>query len=77
MGLGPPVCTACRVIGELTPEGHPNYGIKTSYGHSHWQCSICGTPEMRASLLTCDISEEELDGNKRFLKFMKGPGRTD
>jgi hypothetical protein len=77
MGLGPPVCTECRVIGELTPEDHPNYGIEVRYGSSYWQCPICGTPELGSSLFTCGISEDELDGNERFLKFMKGPDNGD
>lgn len=73
MGLGPPVCTRCKVVGVLTPKDHPNYGKKVSYGFSYWQCPICETPELGEHLLTCGIPEDELDENERFLKFMKGP----
>ena len=61
MGLGPPVCDKCWVIAELTPENHPNYGIEVSYGTSYWQCPICNSPELQEHLLTCKLSEDELD----------------
>jgi hypothetical protein len=73
MGLGPPVCMRCRVVGELTPEDHPNYGKRVSWGASYWQCPICGDPDLQANLFTCKIPEDELEANRRFLEFMRGP----
>lgn len=75
MGLGPPVCARCRVIGVLTPKDHPNYGKSISGGASYWQCPICENPDLEQSLCTCGIPEAELEENRRFLQFMKGPGR--
>lgn len=61
MGLGPPVCLRCRVI----------YTFKHSYG---WECPICKANDegVRGNLFDCGISEEELEGNLRFLLFMQG-----
>lgn len=60
MGLGPPVCMECRVI----------YTFKHSYG---WECPICKLNNDRSNgLFECGISEEELEGNLRFLLFMQG-----
>lgn len=60
MGLGPPVCLRCRVI----------YNYKHSYG---WECPICERNDVdKGSLFDCGIGEEELEGNLRFLLFMKG-----
>lgn len=73
MGLGPPVCLRCRVIGEMTPMEHPNYGKRVSWGSSFWQCPICEDPDLQGHLFTCGIAEDELDGNERFLRFMQGP----
>lgn len=73
MGLGPPVCMKCNVIAEPTPSAHPNYGKRVSWGVSYWQCPICKDPDLQGNLFTCGFSEEELEGNERFLRFMKGP----
>lgn len=60
MGLGPPVCMTCFVI----------YKFKHSYG---WECPICKLNDMdHKNLFDCGIAEEELEGNLKFLKFMKG-----
>lgn len=60
MGLGPPVCMRCRVI----------YSFKHSYG---WECPVCrrNDPDTK-SLWDCGISEDELEGNLRFIRFMQG-----
>jgi hypothetical protein len=61
MSLGPPVCMRCRVI----------YNYKHSYG---WECPICkvNDDKQQGNLFDCGISEEELEGNLRFLLFIKG-----
>ncbi len=60
MGLGPPVCMRCEVP----------YMYKASYG---WECPICGmNDDMKSGLWDCGIDEEVLEGNIRFLLFMKG-----
>ena len=65
MGLGPPVCEKCLVL----------YEFKHSYG---WECPICKTNSPNCySLWSCGIGREELEGNLRFLKFMKGPNTVD
>ena len=65
MGLGPPVCEKCLVL----------YEFKHSYG---WECPICKVnSEDCRYLWSCGISEEELEGNFRFLKFMQGPDTVD
>ncbi len=62
MGLGPPVCERCQVIGELSPHVVPTF----------WRCPICFNDEMKWSAWSCGIDAEELESNLRFLKFMKG-----
>jgi hypothetical protein len=65
MGLGPPVCEKCWVIGEFRHNDNP------------WYCPICGSTKLKASLWSCGVSQAELEGNLRFLKFMKGPDAVD
>ncbi len=65
MGLGPPVCERCHVIGKLN---------QTTY---RWCCPICGNPNMQWHAWSCGIDEEELESNYLFLKFMKGPNAVD
>jgi hypothetical protein len=70
MGLGPPVCEKCRVL----------YEFKHSYG---WECPICETNSsdhlnlwsMQSDHDTIESLMEELEGNERFLRFMKGPNK--
>lgn len=50
MGLGPPVCKECNVIGDLTEKKDPRYGTKVRYGYSFWHCPNCGTAEMNGHL---------------------------
>lgn len=66
MGLGPPVCERCWVVA-VWPATAPD----------PWHCPICGSTELKANLWSCGVSEEELDANYRFLKFMKGPDAVD
>lgn len=62
MGLGPPVCEKCCVIGELS----------RNFEKPLWSCPICGNSNMQWSAWSCGISSEELEGNLRFLKFVNG-----
>jgi hypothetical protein len=56
--LGPPVCLKCRVF----------YKFKHSYG---WECPVCKKNDSDHShLFVCGISEEELEANERFFKFI-------
>lgn len=55
----------CRVV----------YHFKHSYG---WGCPICEqNDDQKGGLWDCGIDEEELDGNLRFLMFMKGEKKPD
>lgn len=58
MGLGPPVCEKCYVV----------YEFKHSYG---WECPICkiNSPD-HLNLFDCGKSQEFLDQNLIFLKFL-------
>ena len=73
MGLGPPVCKKCMVIGNYTPDSDPRHGAKVRYGNSYYHCPICGSPELDGHLWEyTDDQQDDIDGNTRFLKFMKG-----
>lgn len=59
MGLGPPVCQHCQVIGKLelaSPNG--------------WYCHICGETELTD--WAGFGSHTKYKENEKFLKFMKG-----
>lgn len=72
MGLGPPVCSTCRVIGETTNENDPRYGAKVRYGSSYWHCPICESPELNSNLWEFNLDEQdEIESNTIFLKCMK------
>ena len=76
MGLGPPVCTNCMVIGVLTGKNDPLYGIQVEYGKSYWHCPICESPELNGNFWEYDSDiQNEIEGNLIFLKFMKD-GKT-
>lgn len=60
MGLGPPVCEKCRVVG--------SYEALMML----WYCPICNNKDMQWSAWDCGLTEEELADNLRFLKFVKG-----
>lgn len=59
MGLGPPVCTKCQVIGELKGDT--------------WSCPVCYTIALGSHLW--EFTEEyqkRYEDNTKFIKFMKG-----
>lgn len=60
MGLGPPVCEKCQVIGELSRD----------FDKPLWSCPICGNTDMQWSAWSCGISEEQLETNLRLMKFI-------
>jgi len=73
MGLGPPVCTKCKVIGVVTPKDDPRYGATVPWGASYWHCPICDTPKLDNHLWEYpQEQQDEIEGNTLFLKFMKG-----
>ena len=67
MGLGPPVCEKCMVLGELTiiSDG-------SGYDRHVWGCPICLGTSLKESLWTCGWTEKELEDNLRFRRFVKG-----
>ena len=72
MGLGPPVCTKCMVIGIISNKDDPRYGVKVRYGNSYWHCPICESPELDSNLWEYDLDiQDEIASNTIFLKFMK------
>lgn len=62
MGLGPPVCEKCRVIGRMSQD-------ETDY---FWYCPICNSRKLKWNAWDSGLTEEELEDNERFLKFVKG-----
>lgn len=60
MGLGPPVCEKCRVS--------CYFDIDTE----EWHCVFCGNIKPEWNMFDCDLTQEELDDNERFLCFVKG-----
>ena len=72
MGLGPPVCTKCMVIGVLTDENDPRYGIRVKYGSSYWHCPVCESPELISNLWEYDSDTQfEIESDTIFFKFIK------
>ena len=73
MGLGPPVCEKCQVIGDFSRDAYQTF----------WHCPICGSEKLKWNAWDCGLTEEELEDNLRFLKFVKGiddaptSGRSD
>lgn len=61
MGLGPPVCEKCQVVGDLGRE----------FNNFLWKCPICGNTEMEWSAWSCGLTDTELENNLRLLTFMK------
>ena len=73
MGLGPPVCKKCMVIGQLTPADDPRYGVNVPWGASYWNCPICDSAELESNLWEySDDVQDEIEGNTIFRKFMTG-----
>lgn len=62
MGLGPPVCEKCQVVGTLSRD----------FNNPLWCCPICGNTKMQWHAWSCGLSDNELEGNLRFLKFVNG-----
>ena len=60
MGLGPPVCEHCQVIGMLDH----NNSLRT------WYCPICGNSDLKDHAGLGDWTKYEQ--NLKFFKFMKG-----
>lgn len=60
MGLGPPVCEKCMI--------RASFDIDIEI----WHCVICGNENPKANMFDCGLTEEELDDNERFLRFVKG-----
>jgi hypothetical protein len=61
MGLGPPVCEKCRVVVEY-------FDTRDHY----WVCQYCGNKKPQWNAWDCGLTQEELEDNLRFLKFVKG-----
>lgn len=64
MGLGPPVCVACKVYASLDQE------YVTTTGWGNWYCPLCGTREI--GHLWEQKDQEVYDVNQKFVDFIKG-----
>jgi hypothetical protein len=62
MGLGPPVCEKCRVLGKRSRD----------FNEPFWGCPICNSRKLKWSAWDCGLTDEELEENYRFLSFVKG-----
>lgn len=72
MGLGPPVCKPCNVIGRLTKKGDPRYGAKTEYGWSFWHCPNCGTPDLTDHLWEYSKREQAvIEFRSKYLMYLQ------
>lgn len=59
MGLGPPVCDKCRVIGRLSGD--------------LWTCPVCYSRHLPNNLWEYTEEYQKLfEDNTKFIKFMKG-----
>lgn len=59
MGLGPPVCQHCKVMGELSDE-------------KGWHCPICGELDLHDHAGFNIEHWKQLRRNEKFLRFVKG-----
>jgi len=66
MGLGPPVCTDCKVYARLELESMVTDGTK---GRG-WYCPMCGTQEI--GNLWEQKDQKIYDVNEKFVQFVKG-----
>jgi hypothetical protein len=71
MGLGPPVCQHCQVIGELLDKPVPLIKAKGSGSmmtHTNWVCPICGETDLldHAGFSNYDKYHE----NEKVLRFL-------
>ncbi len=60
MGLGPPVCERCGVFA--------CYDVDIN----SWHCKYCGNKNPQWHTWSCGLTEEQLEGNAKFLDFVKG-----
>ena len=76
MGLGPPVCQHCQVIGELldTPIPIVRTEKTTTYNtHTSWICPICGETDLTESAGLGESPDwKKYEDNLKFLRFVKG-----
>ena len=73
MGLGPPVCQHCQVIGELLEEAVPlkkAEGSGTLNKYTYWVCPICGETDLRDSAGMDSTRWDKYRKNEKFLRFM-------
>jgi hypothetical protein len=72
MGLGPPVCQHCQVLGELLDKAVPLIrapGSSTLNKYTYWVCPICGETDLREHAgIFADF--EKYHKNEKFLRFM-------
>ena len=65
-----PVCERCLV---KCVRNFKDYNDRSSFGRFVWfTCPICGNGDPQSSINESGLTEEELDGNLRFLTFMNG-----
>lgn len=72
MGLGPPVCQHCDVLGELLDEAVPLIrapGSSALNKYTYWVCPICGETDLRdyAGIFG---DWDKYEKNEKFLRFM-------
>lgn len=72
MGLGPPVCQHCQVIGILLP---PTPIVRTEtttnmVTHTCWVCPICDNTDLQEHAGFGDWTK--YNNNEKFLTFVKG-----
>jgi hypothetical protein len=60
MGLGPPVCEHCGVL--------TYYDVDVE----SWHCKYCSNKKPQWHMFACGLTGEQLEGNARFLDFVKG-----
>lgn len=73
MGLGPPVCQHCEVLGELLDEAVPLKragGSGTLNTHTYWVCPICGETDLQHHAGIFNVDWDKYHGNEKFLRFM-------
>lgn len=66
MGLGPTVCTDCKVYADLGLESINTNGTKGRF----WYCPMCGTHEL--GHLWEQKDQKIYDVNEKFVQFVKG-----
>ena len=77
MGLGPPVCQHCKVIGTLSGTPIPvqrTSSTRTLNTHTSWYCRFCGETDLQEHAGFGDHSLYE--ANAKFLEFVHSKGLT-